>query len=173
MELMVLRIFQKEVERQCKFALIAADDLTQALRQGDMDRIWYSVQGILVAAGNISKLLWPPHTHLPERGTELRASLSVTDDSPLEPRTFRNHFEHFDERLEQWATSSERLNFVDCNVGPPEMIAGMDPEDFLRNFDTSNFAITFRGDVYHLEPIISGILDLWKKAVDEAKKPFW
>lgn len=115
MEAMVLRIFQREVERQCKFAIIAVEDLSQALQIGDMDRIWYSIQAILVAAGNVSKLLWPPKPLLPERGAELRASLSVDDDSPLEPRTFRNHFEHFDERLEQWATSSERRNFADSN----------------------------------------------------------
>jgi len=59
MKAMVLRIFQREVERQCKFALVAAEDLSSALQAGDMDRIWYSVQTFLVAAGNISKLCWP------------------------------------------------------------------------------------------------------------------
>ena len=134
METMVLRIFQREVERQCKFALIAAQDLNQALKVSDMDSVWYSVQAFLVAAGNISKLLWPPKPLLPERGAELRASLSVSDDSPIEPRTFRNHFKHFDERLEQWATSSERHNFADSNVGLSGMITGTEQGDYLRNF---------------------------------------
>jgi len=173
METMVLRIFQREVERQCKFAIIAVQDLNQALQIGDMDRIWYSIQAILVAAGNVSKLLWPPKPLLPERGTELRASLSVDDDSPLEPRTFRNHFEHFDERLEQWAASSERRNFADSNVGPPGMIVGLEPGDFLRNFDTTNFAVTFRGDIYYLQPVINAIRDLWRKATVETEKPHW
>jgi len=173
METMVLRIFQREVERQCKFATIAAQDLNQALQAGDMDRVWYSIQAFLVAAGNVSKLLWPSKPLLPERGAELRASLSVGDDSPLEPRAFRNHFEHFDERLEQWATSSERRNFADSNVGPPGMIVGLEPGDFLRNFDTTNFAVTFRGDTYHLQPVINAIRDLWRKAAVEAEKPHW
>jgi len=43
---------------------------------------------------------------------------------------FRNHFEHFDERLEEWAKSSERHNFVDSNIGPPNMIDGIDPKDY-------------------------------------------
>jgi len=173
METMVLRIFQWEVERQCKFALIAAQDLNQALKASDTDSIWYSVQAFLVAAGNISKLLWPPNPSSTKRGTELRASLSVSDDSPLEPRAFRNHFEHFDERLERWATSSERHNFADSNVGPPSMIAGFEPGDYLRNLDTTNFAITFRGDIYHLQPMINAIRDLWQKAAVEAEKPHW
>ena len=171
METRILRIFQREVERQCRFALIAVQDLNQALQTVDMDRIWYSVQAFLVAAGNVSKLLWPPEPLLPKRGAELRASLSVREDSPLEPRRFRNHFEHFDERLERWATSSERRTFVDSNVGPPGMIGGgVDPGDFLRNFDTANFAVTFRGDIYHLPPVINAIRDLWQKARAEAQK---
>lgn len=173
MDRMVLRIFQREVERQCRFALMAIQDLKQALQTYDMDRIWYSIQGFLVAAGNISKILWPPKARSRERGAELRASLSVGSDSPLEPRTFRNHFEHFDERLEQWVLSSERRNFVDSNVGPPGMIAGLEPGDFLRNFDTTSSAVTFRGDVYHIEPVGEAIRDLWQKAAVEAEKPRW
>ena len=138
-----------------------------------MDGIWYAIQAFLVAAGNISKLLWPPKPLLPERGAELRESLSIGDDSPLEPRIFRNHFEHFDERLEQWATSSERHNFADFNVGPPGRIVGLDPRDYLRNFNPTNLTINFRGDVYHIEPIIDSIQVLWQKAAVEAEKPHW
>jgi len=176
---MVLRIFQTEVERQCKFALIAAQDLDRALHTLENDRIWYSVQSFLVAVGNVSKLLWPikkeDKLKLRERGKELRTSLSVGNDSPLRPRTFRNYFEHFDEGLEDWATSSERHNFADSNVGPRPttcMIAGLDPGDYLRNFDTENFAVTYRGDEYHLRPIVDAVHALWKKAVVEAQKAF-
>ena len=102
METAFLRIFQREVERQCKFGLIATNDLVKALQAPDIDRIWYSVQALLSAAGNVSKLLWPFKPLLSERGVELRASLSVGEHSLLRPRTFRNHFEHFDERLEKW-----------------------------------------------------------------------
>lgn len=173
MDTMLLRIFQREVERQCAFALIAARDLNQALQAGDMDRIWYSVQALLVAAGHVSMLLWPVSPLLPERGAQVRESLSVGDDSPLQPRTFRNHFEHFDERLEQWATSSERRNFADQNVGPPGMISGLDPGDYLRNLDTTNMAVTFRGDAYPLQTIVAAIRELWEKAAVEARKPHW
>lgn len=172
METITLRIFQREVERQCRFAIIAVQDLNQALQADDMDRIWYSIQAFLVAAGNISKLLWPPKPLLSERAVELRVSLSVADDSPLELRTFRNHFEHFDERLEKWAKSSKRQNFIDSNVGPSGVIPDFEAEDFLRNFDTLTLTITFRGDVFHLQPVANAIRDLWQKAAIEAKKPY-
>lgn len=170
MEKMVLRIFQWEVERQCRFGLMAVEELNQALDAHDMDGIWYSIQAFLVATGNISKLLWPPDKHFTERGAELSKSLSVGDNSPLGPRTFRNYFEHFDERLGGWATSSERHNFIDSNVGPPGMIVGLDPGDYLRNFDPVNQTITFRGDEYHMKPIVDSIQVLWQKAKFEAQR---
>lgn len=173
MDTMVLRIFQREVERQCKFALMSIQDLRNALQNGDMDRIWYFIQSFLVAVGNISKILWPVNPTLPGRGDDIRQSLSVNDDSPLQPRAFRNHFEHFDERLERWATSSMHMNFVDSNVGSTGSIVGIDPNDYLRNFDPSDYTVTFRGDLYILPPIEEAVHSLWQKAVIEAAKPHW
>ena len=177
MEKMLLQIFHTEVERQARFGLIAASDLDAALRsQGmsmDMDRFWYSVQSLLIAAGNVSKLLWPSERAVPKRGEELRAALGVPDSSPLAPRAFRNHFEHFDERLEEWATSSQRRSFADSNVGPTNMISGMDPGDNLRNFDTSKYAVTFRGDTYLLKPVVAALRELHEKALAETRKPPW
>lgn len=173
MDKQVLRIFQCEVERQCQFSLIAAQDLQSAIGVVDMDRLWYSVQSFLIAVGNVSKLLWPSEERMSGRAVELKQSLGVDDNSPLEPRRFRNHFEHFDERLEKWATASKQRNFVDSNVGPAGMISGIDPEDYLRNFDTSNYALTFRGDVYKLQPIIDAIVELHPKAAYEAGRVPW
>jgi hypothetical protein len=155
-------IFLHEIERQSSFAVMAADDLESALRAQDGYRVWYSVQGLLIAVGNISKLLWPVVAH-EERGRRLRQLLGVPDDSVLAPRTFRNHFEHFDERLESWATSSERRNFVDSNIGPPGMIVGIDPGDYLRNLDPENLAVTFRGDQYELSSIVQAVRTLQKR----------
>jgi len=183
MDKMVLRIFQSEVEVQCNFAMMAFKDIEKALEameravkrernfmKEDMDHLWYSVQAFLVAAGNVSKLLWPIKEQHRKRGVELRESLSVRANSPLEPRKFRNHFEHFDERLDDWATASEQKNFVDCNI---VSIAGPGSGDCLRNFDPEKFAVTFRGDEYPLEPVISAIKEIHRKASEEFEKHFW
>lgn len=164
MDRQLLGIFQLEVERQCRFGLIAAQDLRASTQRGDTDRVWYSVQALLIAAGNVSKLLWPARSGTPNRGDQLRESLSVPDASPLEPRTFRNHFEHFDERLEAWATSSPRRGFVDANIGPAGFISGPRASDFLRNFDTTNHAVMFRGDMYELRPLIDSLQTLHQAA---------
>jgi len=211
-------IFFMEVERQCKFALMAYEDLNQALtdyyqprpesptvsyedviqrqsstasyeqwlsamdsyeqmRKAAKDRLWCSVQAFLVAAGNISKLLWPSYRKgeelIPERGPELRVSLAVEEDSPLAPRTLRNHFEHFDVRLEQWAVSSKPRVFVDSNIGPVSMISDFKPGDRLRHFDPTTFTVYFREDTYHLRPIIEAIQAIHPRAVAKAKERAW
>lgn len=48
-----------EIKRQSTFAKIASQDLTAALAQNDLNRIWYSTQSFLVAVGNLSKIFWP------------------------------------------------------------------------------------------------------------------
>ncbi|KPJ72716.1 hypothetical protein AMJ52_05385 [candidate division TA06 bacterium DG_78] len=172
MEKMVLRIFQREIERQSNFAIIAMEQIKSGLANDNLDLVWYAIQNFLVAVGNISKIFWPPKSMYQKRGEELRKGLSIKDDSPIRPRNFRNHFEHFDERLEKWATSSKRHGFADSNIGPSDMIAGIDPEDFLRNFDPTSWTLTFRGDRYELKPIIKAIYDLYPKVSAEANKPW-
>lgn len=49
MDKRLLRIFQREVERQASFGLVAAQDLEAALELGDGDRVWYSIQSLLIA----------------------------------------------------------------------------------------------------------------------------
>jgi hypothetical protein len=211
-------IFSMEVERQCKFAFKAYEDLNQTLidyyqvrpatptisyenvaqqqsstasfkqwcsemesyeqmRQAAKDRLWCAVQAFLVAAGNISKLLWPSYRKgeelIPERGPELRVSLGVEEDSPLAARKLRNHFEHFDMRLEKWAVSSKPRVFVDSNIGPVSMISDFKPGDRHRHFDPTTFIVYFREDTYHLRPIIEAIQAIHPRAVAKAQERAW
>jgi len=170
---MVLKIFQMEIERQCKFDIIAIEQIKTGLSNKDSDLVWYAIQNFLVAVGNISKIFWPINQKYGMRGEKLRKSLGIEDNSPIQPRNFRNHFEHFDERLEKWAESSERHNFVDSSILPPNMIAGIDQKDFLRIFNPTTWTLTFRGDKYELKPIIKTIYELYPKVSTEASKPWW
>lgn len=171
MEKMVLKIFQGEIEQQCKFVIIAVEQIKTGLANTNLDLVWYAIQNFLVAVANISKFFWPPYRKSQKRGEELRKSLGIKNDSPIKPRKFRDHFEHFDERLEKWATFSKGHNFIDSNIGPPNMIVGIVQQDFLRNFDPTTWTLTFGGDKYELKPIIEVIYDLYPKVSTEANKP--
>jgi hypothetical protein len=181
----LLRVFQMQVAKQCRFALIAFEELENDIshmengqaehRRHGLDHIWYSIQGLLVAAGNISKLLWPTNSRIADRGTALRASLNVRDDSPLQPRAFRNHFEHFDERLEEFFLSFPpgQHSFIDSNISPGgigRLMGGAIPERVLRHYDQANKIVTFRGDKYELTPIIAVIRELLVKTEAELER---
>jgi hypothetical protein len=167
----VLRVFQSEVRRQCSFAKIALADLDRALRRNDGDRVFFSIQACLAAIANLSKLLWPSENQkvrLPDRGPELRKSLDIDEKSPLRDRTFRNHFEHFDERLEKWAATSETRNIVEALIGPYTSVGGVAPEDRMRSFDPEKMELVVRGELYEFKPVLSALTALCER-VDEIK----
>lgn len=181
------QLFQKflfELERQCRFCLIAYEDLNQALNRmsfnGSSERLWYSIQSFLVASGNISKLLFGLKDRDKQRAelrlkqrVELRRGLGIDDSSPFNNREARNFFEHFDERLETWFDSSTRHNFVDSNVVSLSMIDGIDKHDFIRNFDPEKMAITFYGEECLMIPIIEAVRQLREQLKIEAENERW
>jgi len=159
----VLELFLGEVHRQAAFAIRAFDDLECSLCSADQEAAWYAIQGFLVSVGNISKLLWPKIEKIPGRGEALRKALDIADDSPISPRTFRNHFEHFDERIETWVAAQETSNLVDSNIVPREMVAGLPEAAFLRNLDPTTLVLSFRGDEYDLRKVSEDVRDLVPK----------
>ncbi len=116
MDSFLMSVFITEVETQCAFALRAIEQLRRSLATQDSKAVFFYAQASLSSAGNVSKLLWPPSPMIPDRGKKLRESRGISDDSPVAPRRFRNHFEHFDERLEEWAMTSKRRNLVDIDL---------------------------------------------------------
>ena len=154
-------IFQMEIKNQCEFAIIAIKEIQQSLNQRNMDKFWYSVHGFLTAIGNISKLFWSSNDS--EDREELRKSLNVEEFSSLFPRNFRNHFEHFDERIDSWIKNSKKHNFADRCIMTEGGIVGLEQTDYMRIFDPQTNTITFQGESYDLNPIIGELNELYNK----------
>jgi hypothetical protein len=173
-ERQVADIFLYEVTNQCKFALMAFEDLTQALSSNDTLRIWYSIHAFLAATGNISKLLWPIKPRYQKRGAMLRKSLSIGDNSPLKRREFRDYLEHFDERLENWVKATRSQSYIDLSFGflDKETLIdlGHDPKDILRYFNHEEFVVIFRDDTLSLRPSIDAVKELKMKAEEKIEK---
>ena len=98
----VKHVFLGEIEYQSQFAAGAAEQLQTCTENSDHIGIWSAVQSILIAAANVSKILWPPRPESAPRGAALRALLAIDGNNALSDRKFRNHFEHYDERIEDW-----------------------------------------------------------------------
>ncbi len=171
MEKTLLRQFQIEVERQCQFAMIALQDMEEASANSDGRLFWYSVQGLMVAVGRISRLLWPPDPLFPKRGPELRESLGVGEDSPLRALEFVEHFEHFDKRLETWYVTSEHRRFFDSYTEPLDVLAETAPGDRFRGFQTEKNAVLFHGQTYGLGAVSRAVEELQARAEEEMQKP--
>jgi hypothetical protein len=171
MEKHLLRQFQREVERQCQFVMIALQDIEESSSNGDGKLFWYSVQNFVVAVGRISRLLWPPEPLFPKRGDELRESLGIGDDSPLRALGFVEHFEHFDKRLETWQVSSEHHRFFDSYTEPLDVLAETAPEDRMRGYDMDRNAVLFNGEAFELDPVSQAVEELQRRAEGEMIKP--
>src|SRR5690348_10824095 len=118
------RAFLGQVIWQTDFLREAFERIDPARASRDWPKLWEAVQSLLVAAGNLGKLFDPILKKEPaalvikasERSTILRDELRVADDSPLLDRRLRNHFEHFDMRIQEWASKTTRHDFVDGGV---------------------------------------------------------
>ena len=171
MEKFLLRQLQREVERQCRFALLAFEDLNGSYTKASGHRFWFSIQNLLTSLGRLSRLLWPPEDSGSKHGSELRESLGVREDSLLRSREIVEYFEQFEERLENWYESSEGHRFFDSYTEPLDVLAATEPGDRFRGFDTEHEAILFHSKMYPLQPIAEAVEDLLDKAERQTQKP--
>lgn len=158
-ELSLDKLYRMELQTQCDYALFAVDEARKYIKP-DVRRFWYSLQGVLIAVANISKILWPVKK-FEDRGSELRDALGIADDSPLRSRKFRNHFEHYDERIQEWFDSPRPPGFADfCIGGDDSFGGGLGKPHYMRNFNPQTTTLYFRGEHYKLEPVIAALLAL-------------
>lgn len=150
--------YVQEIEWQCETALAAFDVLPDtdptALSAVDADIVYRAIQSGVAAAANISKLLWSEKNSA--RADDLKVLLAVSDDSPISSRALRNHFEHFDERLDKWVDEhATTASFVNRNVQP--MSEGLkdlvDSGWVLHHFDPVIRVAYFRGEPFPLRPL--------------------
>ena len=166
----VLGIFVDELINQCEFALMSWEYLQACLMKIDDDkRIFCHIQAFLGAVANISKIL-ETLDKFTSRREELRKVLQIPKNSLVQNRDFRNHFEHYNERLEKWVSSSKRKNISDMNisVGGFSAIPDLDPIDCMRNLDISrdreNLTLTFQGETYDLTMTMHAVKELHERA---------
>jgi hypothetical protein len=169
MQLGQLILYAREVDLQCQFVQQAYEDMTEAQ---DARRKFLYAHALVAAAGNVSKLLWPPDRRAwtSGRGTALRQGFGVTDANPLANRKLRDHLEHFDERLDQWLAEHGET-FVDLNVAPPGaiQIEGLEPGAVLRQLDPATWTYSFRGEEFSLPEIVQAATDLRNRALAVAR----
>jgi hypothetical protein len=148
-------IFIGEIVLQSKIARRAAERLQSASESFDKIEIWSSIQSILVATGNISKILWPNKKY-EKRGERLRKILNVGKNNPINNRKFRNHFfEHYDEMVEEWFKNHSNGVYIDLAMNPS--LPGSGTNNTHRGYNTFNNTIVFRGELLDLNEILKAL----------------
>jgi hypothetical protein len=158
-----IHLFLSEIAFQSELAARAAERLVTSTDQVDSVDIWSAIQSILVAAGNVSKILWPARRRYDPRGTMLRELLGVDEDSALSDRKLRNHFEHYDERLEDWLSSNHSVVYVDQIIGSLSGYLRDFPQNAHRNYDPATQILAFRGEAISLRSLLESLKEIGQK----------
>lgn len=150
----LLRLFLYEVEAQCEYVQFGVEQLDAAhakLQDAEADATpatYFALQNILVAAGNISKLLWGNNPQREADRAELRRIVGATNDAALRSRDLRNHFEHVDERLETWHLNPDSQSgiYVGRGIGPfttnPDLLINV-PVTLFGSYDPATATVAF------------------------------
>jgi len=175
----LLRVFQRQVELQCRAIIAAATELQRALVAArhdpdEMVNVWIAVQNLLNATANVSKACWGQRGRRKRVRKDLRDSLGIAEPSPLRDPDIRNHFEHYDERLDEWWRTSPRHNHMDMSVASPlSSVRGLDAQDMFRVIDPVTMEVVFWGQTFALRPIVYEAERILPIAAAEAAKPHW
>jgi hypothetical protein len=145
-------LFIKEIARQCEFVLLAAKGLDESVKNNDSQNGFFFIQALLTAGANISKLFWAVDTNKQGRieRQKLRGLFGIDEYSLTTDRKMRNHFDHFDERLDDWWNiNPSRRMFIDSNFGMSVGGDAVKKSDFLRNYDFKTATVNFGSDSFN------------------------
>lgn len=152
-----------EIVLQYKIAQRAIKRLQATHEEFDNIETWCSIQTILVTAGNISKILWPTKKEYKMRGESLRQLLRVEKNNPLSNRRFRNHFEHYDERIEEYFKGVSGGVYDDLAMNPhlTSGIFGDTPRYTNRGYNSFNNTVVFRNEILDLNELFEALENIY------------
>lgn len=153
-----------EIVLQSKIALRAFEKLENYEKSVD---IWLYIQSILVSSANISKILWPKSSNYKIRAIEFRLLLNIADDNILSSREFRNHFEHFDERIEDYFKEYNGGLYLDLFITSKHSTNNLDMEyNFIhRSYDICNQILIYKNSRLNLKIVKESILEIYKSSL--------
>lgn len=166
------RIYLSQVKQEWDLCQRAIRDFNGALDDSEKnDPFPYAIQFVNHCAA-ISRMFWPPknsrkdaHIRAQVRGNYLRNALSIKDDHPVKGRQLRDHFEHFDERLDEWAERSRYRNIVNRLLGPRQLVGGdgVEDGDVIHHYDPETKIYAFRGQKFDMQELAAGVADIYMK----------
>jgi hypothetical protein len=134
---------------------------------------WFALQNILVAAANLSKLLWGSSGKREQEREALRESIDVDNTSPLKSLDIRNDFEHFDERIEDWYVRQGQSIYIGRNIGGGILNENEGDGRRFGEYDPSTGMVVFWTNSARLPDIIGEVRRILPLVEAEAAKDPW
>lgn len=150
-------VFLSEIVLQVKIAQRTNECLQATHNNFDKVEVWCSIQSILIATGNVSKVLWPNKKYK-IRGERLRKMLNVDNTSLLNDRRFRNHFEHYDERIEEWFNEKSPTVYIELSMNPT--LRGTFASGDHRGYNSFNNSLIFRGESLDIGAVLMALEEI-------------
>jgi hypothetical protein len=160
----------REVWTQSHFAELAYNNLDLKANT-NTDGVFSSIHSFLSHCSMISKMLKAEADSL-----TIGDVLKVPDSSEIHNRRFRNHLEHYDERLLEWIRKKGvNARIATYNIGPKSMFA-VPGIAYVSHYDPTTEIFTFIDEDLHLRPLrheivrIKNIADSWVQKLESARK---
>lgn len=159
----------REIWTQAHFAGIAYGNINPKA-QGGTDAVFSSIHSFLSHCAMVSKMLKASDGAQPP--TTIGDVLGVPNTSVIHQRTFRNHLEHYDERLKRWIQQfGADVRIGTYNIGPKSQfhIAHF---VFVSHYDPHTHTFTFVNDDFDLLALntevqrIKQLADTWVKNIE-------
>lgn len=84
--------------------------------------------------------------------------LKVEADNILSNRKFRNHFEHYDERIEEWFDNRPNGVYIDLAMNP-SIRGGFGGNDH-RGYNSFDNSLMFRGERLDLNNVLAALVEV-------------
>ena len=150
-------VFIKEIVDQIRFIEIFAEQLNN---KKNSDETWGYIQSILIAIANISKILWPSNKRYSRRGDSLRSILGISNDNPISDRKIRNHFEHYDERIDEWFIKNGSSTYIDKKIDLLNLTPFHHQTFSHRSYDPLTRTIYFRNESLELAKVFCALSEI-------------
>jgi hypothetical protein len=132
------------VRQECRFALLAFQQLRTVLNEADQERVFLFAHSMAHHAGQVACFLTPARPASAARGEFLRGELKIEPASPLLVPALRELVERGDERYEEWVENLESPHYLEMSVMPQGALAGSSPDVFQRRIDPDSLWFGFR-----------------------------
>ena len=162
----------REIWTQSHFAEIAFRNIDLKTGQGT-DGVFSSIHSFLSHCANVSKMLAAKDNVRPPKS--IGQILRVSASSVIHKRAFRNHLEHYDERLKKWIQRyGANATVGTYNVGPKSMFTST-KVIYISHYDPATTTFTFvnqdfKLDILHKEASrIKELSGAWVTGMEQGK----